>query len=265
MSHNQSDLKKLENKSLQQLLSSQLEQCLSIHNRTCDSLPDTLFIETCLKRVITLNQSGRDFLQALHEVDDQKVPRSTFFDALHSYRRLSAVKEMSCLYHDFLSDQLTGVDYIEDFPEIDGYNVFSADGHFIEHPSHLVKKCGPKVYAPGNLYIQNMRDGLIQLLTPVTDGNSKSHELPHFKKAVENINTKRKTIWVADRAYMDNRWWEKQKRQKNYIISRAKSNMSVTYCGEYQFDWDDPVNDGVVRDSFGGLLIPHPRLELLIT
>ena len=25
-----------------------------------------------------------------------------------------------------------------------------------------------------------------------------------------------------------------------------------TYCGEYQFDRDDPVNDGVVRDNFGG-------------
>ncbi len=28
--------------------------------------------------------------------------------------------------------------------------------------------------------------------------------------------------------------------------------MPVTYCCEYQFDRNDPVNHGVVKDSFGG-------------
>lgn len=252
MRHHPSSFKKLESKNLQQILSSQLKQCNGMHKRTCDGLPDTLFLEACLKRVITLNQSGRDFLQTLHEVDDQKIPRSTFFDALHSNRRLLTVKEMSYLYHDFLSDQLAGVDYLQDFPEMDDYHVFSADGHFIEHPSHLAKKCGKKIYAPGNLFIQNIRNGLIQLFTPVTDGSAKAHELPHFKKTIEKINSRQKIIWVADRAYMDNRWWGKQKKKRNYIISRAKSNRSVIYCGDNRFDREDPVNDGVLRDSFGG-------------
>ena len=61
-----------------------------------------------------------------------------------------------------------------------------------------------------------------------------------------------KTIWVADRAFVDYRWWERQKNRKHYIVSKAKSNKSVIYCGDYRFDRDDPVNAGVVSDRNGG-------------
>ena len=99
-------INKLENQSLQELLSSQIEQCTRHHTRTCHGLPDITFTFACLKRVISQNQSGRDFLQFLHDVEDQKVSRSTFFEALKSQRRLAHVGEMSYLHHKFLSDHL---------------------------------------------------------------------------------------------------------------------------------------------------------------
>lgn len=66
------------------------------------------------------------------------------------------------------------------------------------------------------------------------------------------MGLRQQVLWVADRGYMDFRWWEKQKRKGNFIISRAKSNRSATYCGENPFDREDPVNTGVIRDSMVG-------------
>ena len=265
MRQNPFSINKLEDQSLQEMLSTQLEQSIRHHTRTCHGLPDITFIFACLKRVISQNQSGRDFLQFLHDVEDQKIPRSTFFEALKSKRRLHTINEMSHLYHGLLSNLLTsaGVDLLAEFPEITGYDVFSADGHFIKHPSHLEPKRKGKVYAAGNIYIQNIRNGLLQLLAPVTDGSSKGHELPLFKHAIEKTNTAKKIIWVVDRGYMDYRWWEKQKAKGHYIVSRAKSNKSVIYCGDLFFDADDPVNAGVVMDSIGGFTNTKSTMRII--
>jgi hypothetical protein len=265
MSRNPFSIQKLEDQNLQEMLSVQLEQCLRHHTRTCYRLPDMTFILTCLKRVITQNQSGRDFLQFLHEVEEQNVKRSTFFEALKSQRRLHTVSEMSHLYHSLLSNLLSsaGIDHLAEFPELADYEVFSADGHFIEHPSHVKKQGSRKVYAAGSIYIQNIRNGLIQLLSPVTDGSSKEHELPHFKHAIEVTDSINKIIWVLDRAYIDYRWWEKQKAKGRNIISRTKSNMSVLYCGTLTFDADDPVNAGVVSDRLGGFSNTRSTMRII--
>ncbi len=139
MRHNQFSLQQLENQSLLDILSLQIEQCSIYHSRSCSELTDLLFIEACLKRVISQNQSGLEFLQALHEIDNQIIPRSTFFDALKSSRRLNSITEMSQLHYKLLLAQMTlaSVDHLKDFPELSDYDVFSADGHFIEHPCHV--------------------------------------------------------------------------------------------------------------------------------
>jgi len=266
MSRNPSTLQKLENQNLQNILSEQIQKCSRHHTRQCPELPDMTFIMACLKRVITQHKSGRDFLQFLHDVEGQEIKSSTFFEAFKSQRRLHTVRESSFLYHDLLSKLLTsaGVDHLSQFPELTGYEVFSADGHFIKHSSHLKKKQGSnKIYAAGNIYAQNIRNGLLQLLTPVTDGSAKKHELPHFKNAIEILNFSKKIIWVLDRAYMDYRWWEKQKAMKRNIISRAKSNMSVLYCGDLSFNPHDLVNAGVVSDRLGGFSTTASTIRII--
>ncbi len=156
-----------------------------------------------------------------------------------------------------------GIDHLMAFPELADYEVFSADGHFIEHPSHVKKKGKRKVYAAGSIYIQNIRNGLIQFLTPVSDGSTKEHELPHFKHAIELTKSIKKIIWVLDRAYIDHRWWEEQKAQGRIIISRTKSNKSVLYCGNLTFDADDPINAGVVRDRLGGFSNTRSTMRII--
>ncbi len=62
---------------------------------------------------------------------------------------------------------------------------------------------------------------------------------------------------------MDYRWWEKQKALKRNIISKAKSNMSVLYCGDLAFDPHDSVNAGVVSDRLGGFSTTRSTLRII--
>lgn len=262
----QSSTKKEQELNLQKLLSCHLEKIRSRHFRSCRSLTDFDFIMTCLKRVITLNESGRDFLQFLQEVDDKNIPRSTFFEALKSPRRLAVLKDIESSYHFQLSRSLSdiGIDALDAFPELNDYEIFSGDGHFIGHPTHTKSSAkSGKVYPAGNVYILNMRNGLIQHFATVTDGSEKGHELPHFKNEIKNKNSGSKTIWVLDRAYIAHRYWEKQKKFGNLLISRTKSNSSITHCGYNSFDKDDPVNAGVVADYNGGFTNTQSTMRII--
>ena len=251
---------------LQELLSCLLEKSNSRHFRSCESLTDSDFIMSCLKRVIRQNESGRDFLQFLHEVDDKDIPRSTFFDALKSQRRLAALKDIEDSYHDELSYRLTeiGIDFLDAFPVLTDYEIFSGDGHFVAHPTHT-KRSGKKrkVYAAGNVYVLNMRNGLIRHFAASSDGSTKGHELPNFKNEIVKRNSLKKTIWILDRAYIDHRFWENQKKTGNYLISRTKSNFSIIHCGYNPFDKDDPINTGVVADYNGGFTNTQSTMRII--
>ncbi len=243
-----------DDKNLRSTLSSQLALCVGYNSRGCSSLSDEQFLQAGLDRVISQASCGRDFLQHLEEARGVIIPRSTFFGALKSKRRLEFVQELSTRYYDSLSASMlsAGVDYLSEFSEFAEYDVHSADGHFIEHACHTERNRKGKLFAAGNIYILNMRTGAIRPLACISDGSDKPHEMPIYRKAVEELGFKRKTIHVGDRAYIDFAWWSKQSNKGNYIISRTKSNSAILYCGEYSFDKEDPVNAGVVRDRIGG-------------
>ncbi len=44
-----------------------------------------------------------------------------------------------------------GVDYLKAFSELDEYAVEAADGHFINHASHIEKNSHGKVYVAGGI------------------------------------------------------------------------------------------------------------------
>ena len=54
-----------------------------------------------------------------------------------------------------------GVDYLDQFPDLDDYQVTAADGHFIQHACHTEKKDKGKVFAAGSIYALNLRYGLL--------------------------------------------------------------------------------------------------------
>ena len=153
------------------------------------------------------------------------------------------------LEQELISDE---IDFLKEFKELDGYDVHSVDGHYIEHSSHTQRDVKGKLYASGNLYALNMRNGLMQHFAFVSDGSEKNHEMPIFREGMKKFNKEKKTIWIGDMAFVDYRWWGKQAKEGNHVISKVKTNSSILYCGDLSFDKTDTVNAGVVSDRLGG-------------
>ncbi|NQZ56163.1 MAG: transposase [Lentisphaeraceae bacterium] len=160
-------------------------------------------------------------------------------------------RRISCIL-----DELN-VDYYSQFTELENYDLIAGDGHYIEHACHTPKAAGKdKVYAPGHIFIQNLRNGMLKHYSLVSNGSVKKHEIPIFRDAFnQSAPTKKrsKRLWILDRAYIDQSWWAEAARKDEYIITRAKENFNIMVCGEQFFDKNDPVNTGVQRDYFGGL------------
>src|SRR5664279_551142 len=57
-------------------------------SRGCSGIPDPDFLRLGFLRTLSQARSGRDFLQQQQEICDTLVQRSSFFDCLHSERRL---------------------------------------------------------------------------------------------------------------------------------------------------------------------------------
>jgi hypothetical protein len=226
------------------------------NSQECKVLSDREFVINGITRIIEQFSSGRAFLQHKEDVDGDKLARSTFFDSFHSSRRLKMTQDVSCAFNDLIEALLKsyGVDYLSDFSEIDEYDVFAGDGHYIDHASHSGKDKKGKTYAAGTLYTQNLRTGLLSVLDVITDGHRKNHEMPIFRAAVETCTkSPRKTIWILDRAFVDKSWWPQQKSKDNFMIVRLKKSASLSVCGEYQYDSTEDVNTGVTRDYSAGM------------
>ena len=187
---------------LQDIFSAQITPLIEKFKRDCPSLTDKNFINAGIHRIISENKTGRDFLQKSDEIFDVPIARTTFSDAMHSSRRLELLNQISYLNYKSINQELSadGIDYLHEFKDIAEYDVFSVDGHFIEHSSHTQRNAKGKLYASGNLYILNMRSGLIQQFACVSDGSVKNQEMPIFKgrMAVESssCDDKNKTIWI---------------------------------------------------------------------
>jgi hypothetical protein len=256
----------LNNETTQSLLSSQLADNLGRSSRACSGLSDELFAQTLTARVIERTPSGRDFLQRLEECHERTIARSTFFDALQSKRRLEVIQETAQAHCSMLNRLLdnAGVDFLEDFPELAEYDVKAADGHYIEHACHTKKNSKGRLYAPGVIYVLDIRNGLIEPLSCVSDGSCKRHEMPIFRKALDRIEQKgRKTLWIGDPAFIDHPWWGSQSTKGHNVISKAKKDKSVMYCGQHPFAADDPVNVGVVRDRIGAFTSSDKMMRII--
>ena len=221
------------------------------NSRQCKGISDAELIDLSIERVMGEYCSGRDFLQHKSEADETEIARATFFSALQSSRRLRLIEDISGAFNNELHRYVEafGTDYLRDFPEIANYQVFSGDGHYIDHASHTKKDTSGKNYAAGTLYIQNVRTGLISPLATITDGNRKSHEIPIFRDALDALPKSglKKTLWILDRAYVDKSWWPQKAKDGQHVIVRVKKNTVLTECGDIAFDSNLEVNTGVTR------------------
>lgn len=192
----------------------------------CPKLSDVDFARLGVMRCLSPVNSGRNFLQNIEEIHGEVCPHSTYFNALKSPRRMEMItaleKQSYALHCEQLSTQ--GVDYLALYPELDGYTVEAADGHFMDHACHTPKSANGSVYAAGFIYAQNLRNGLLRALCPVTNGTVRHHEIPVLRNHIENQNQNQnqkktpteKNLYVYDKAVTDFSWWKFQERHHNY-------------------------------------------------
>ena len=218
--------------------------------RACAKLQDVDAFLLFVKRVLGRFENGTAFLEELKMEKKLEITKSGFFQLFQSGRRCSAIKKMSeesFKQFELMSSEF-GVDYLKEFPELKDYAVINGDGHFIENASHTEKTRG-KSFAAGSIYIQSVRTGNLHPLATVSDGSKKNHEMPIFRKAIENMPSDyfglSKTLWVLDRGFIDNYWWGFMKEKGHFFISKAKDNFNPIKLGIIGFDKDNPINKGV--------------------
>ncbi|NTU49972.1 MAG: transposase [Desulfobulbaceae bacterium] len=244
-------MSQIQNQTLKDLVREQLDLALAgcRSTRQCPGLEDRDFLFEGVVRVLGAYDSGRDWLQHQREQARASTPRSTAFDALNSPRRHTTLAEASEALQRNLARELAGagVDHLADFPELADWNVLAADGHAVEHASHSTRDERGRHVADAGLFTLDLRTGLTAFLRPVAGDGRHAHEWPAFKACVRHLRCVTRTLWVVDRAFIDNGTWDRFRRQGIYQITRLKENMYPVEEQTLKFDRTDPVNVGVRR------------------
>jgi hypothetical protein len=223
--------------------------------RSCDTIDDATFLRHGLLRCMSPAHSGRHYLQITDEIVDENICHSSYFNALKSPRRMKMVEATEKQSYLLQSQTLSslGINYLQQFPELNEYKVEAADGHFIQHACHTEKNCKGKVFAAGFIYALNLRNGLLRPLCVVTNGTERHQEIPALRTYIEQRHGKKeswqKQLYVYDKAATDFAWWDKQKNNLNFMISVLKENSAATFVESIPFDRNDEINTGIERYS----------------
>jgi len=219
--------------------------------RNCPELTDTDFVNMGLQRCIMPVDSGRHFILNSKQQRNISCPHSTYFNSLHSRRRSDMLEAVSRESYRIVCTEAAekGIDYLAHFPELNGYEIEAADGHFIKHACHTQKNEKGKVFAAGFIYAMNLRNGFLNPICKVTNGTKRSHEIPCFKEWVENDyknQTPGRKLYIYDRASIDYNWWDNQKKKNVYMISIIKENAVTKFVRSLDFDQSDETNTGII-------------------
>ncbi len=221
--------------------------------RNCPEFTDIEFVSKGVLRCISPVDSGRHFIQNIQEQDKLSFPHSTYFTALHSTRRREMLRAVATESYRIVCNlaEESEIDYLSHFPELDTYDIEAADGHFITHACHTPRNKKDKVFAAGFIYAMNLRNGFLNPICKVTNGTKRSHEIPCFRDWIETEyakkSSRRKKLYIYDRAAVDYQWWNRQKKNDVFVISLLKENAVIKFVETLDFDKTDPVNAGVVN------------------
>lgn len=232
--------------------------------RDCPEISDRDFIALGVRRTVSQCRSGRDFIQQERELSDSPLRRASFFDALHSSRRLELSREVSWQLnlHGRQHLQDADRDLLAAFPELKDLEIWAGDGHKVQHACHALRDSKGRHVAPNTLYLLCLHTGLMLNLAPVQGDGQYRHEINVFRRTAPSFlkrlfGSKNKTkknkplLFVLDPGFQDNEFWqtlaEAQQCGANLII-RAKANMVPKPSTIRSFDEGDPVNTGVDAD-----------------
>jgi Transposase DDE domain len=227
--------------------------------RDCPGIPDPDFLRLGFLRTLSQARSGRDFLQQQAEIWNTVIQRSSFFDSLHSERRLHFLNEICWeLYARGRQSQPT--DLLACFPELLGCRVWAVDGHKIEHACHALRDGKGRQVAPNTLYLLCLHSGLLFNLAAVQGDGHYHHEMPVLRNALPEFLRKefargkgrRPPLCILDPAFIDNHFWDQQSQLRQsgaLMIIRAKDGISPKHFQKRSFDANDPVNVGIDTDN----------------
>ena len=224
--------------------------------RKCNGITDLEFAQLNTYRVILEEgPSGRSFLQKLDEVADTEAKRATYFDALNSKRRRDYFYSLSLALERVLEGYFNakGIDYLKQFPELNGRHVFAADGHTIHHACHAARNAKGNHVPSESVFMLDLRLGLVRSVAPVSGPARKGHDWRAMKTAFPQMRetlgaTVKPPIMIYDRACPDLQFASEQiltAELKTEFIIREKKNMLPTIQQPLEFNNDLEVNTGV--------------------
>ena len=232
-------------------------------SREVPTFTDEQFLRLGILRVFGQCDSGRDFLQKQTD-SGEPLARATWFDALHSKRRLATLSELAEKSYEIFTRLLADRDWLEAFPELRGRAVWAVDGHQIAHACHATCDAKESFVPVGLTYGLCLHTGLLRPLAPFQGDGLRRHEWPVFQEYwprwLKLDTGKLMPIAVVDPAYIDILYWSEQSRRRlSNMITREKENMKPTVISAYAYDPSDTVNRGVEADEMAGYTYAYLR------
>jgi hypothetical protein len=222
--------------------------------RVCPDLTDSDWFAFGVLRVLHEVKTGRAFLDPVAATLPNCPEVSQFFSTLKSARRLRVCKEAQDLLNQSLRDTLP--DALAQVPELDGFDIYAGDGHWLGAAMHDARPFpdSPKP-ACGHFYVLDLRRRLLGHLDMADQTHSEhEHDMSALKRqTIETLRQGapkgRKVLYVWDRAGISLPEWEQWKRRGIYWLTRRKENMVLSIERPLEWEQQDPRNAGVLSDD----------------
>lgn len=222
--------------------------------RDCPQISDPLLAEIGVRRVLETVQSGRDFLQLMPSLGLPEITLRAYFNALHSGRRLAVLKAVQqALQERMLPALRQQQDRLAAFPELNGREVWSGDGHEIAHACHEATRVDAKGVmkydATQGIFARDLRTGWVRVLAQCRGNEHEWKTLTREMGQEWRLGSRPGTIWIYDPAAVDlGRWYKLKQTYGVYFISRFKDNLRPVHSIPLEWDRKDPRNEGVISD-----------------
>lgn len=225
--------------------------------RKCIRLGDISFAILGVMRCLQASKTGRDFLQTHAIPEIPELTRGNYFASLKSPRRLTMMRNLARhLRANHLPALRAHDDLLATCPELNDWEVWAGDGHFIEHATHDPRNEKDQ-YAPvGAIYKLDTRTGWAEFLAPIQPtARGTEHEITTLKRQPpEDLRcgaTKgQHTLITYDCAVIDFPYAYNLKQSKSiYVLTRYKDNLAPMTVMPRPVDRANPANSMVVSDE----------------
>lgn len=225
----------------------------------CHQLTDEDFLESGIQRCLSASRTGRDFLQRHADRDRKTGSIDLHFKALQSKRRLANITSVNRALAVAMSKRIE--DPFKANPELNGFAIYAGDGHYHSPAVHDSKQLDSRGTlrreAVGHFFLLNLRTHFLSHLTGADQRGKRKRE--HDMRAIKRVTIDElrggepkgtKVILAWDKAGIDFTFWRKAKMSSGlYFISREKSNMKLTRCGNRHYEKTDIRNGGILADE----------------